>query len=358
MSTLRVSPQCASDPPFRLAAAGNSLSLEDMEPVMALQPHYSAKTSTPLVPASKTTIREEKIATMLALAEECGYVCEPYTMHRHEMILAILSRLVHREGTNVYQSVAFNLSFPMQAARNIFGRACLTTETSSCLTWKASTMLDVVGMLGQMLGEGGKNCSGLTRALTTDGEPTARALATLIFPLEISAAKMPRGVSRLYINFNYILTDEGGGLHYPKNNKRKELKYSAEMVSTFRSKVLADARTLVAQGAALSSGWLRLLGLNQHALTVEAGEADGKAVALPRPPKKKQRKNHGEVECILDERVSTGRAGAWLLVRWSGYHPAWERWRIHGPVGSPLETWEPICNLRNCTALQEWRAAK
>ena len=77
---------------------------------MALQPHYSAKTSTPLVPASKTTIREEKIATMLALAEECGYVCEPYTMHRHEMILAILSRLVHRASASTLERKVLTIS--------------------------------------------------------------------------------------------------------------------------------------------------------------------------------------------------------------------------------------------------------
>ena len=52
----------------------------------------------------KKTVRETKVARMLQLAAECGYVCEPTTKYRHELGLAITSKLVHRRGLDVYHS--------------------------------------------------------------------------------------------------------------------------------------------------------------------------------------------------------------------------------------------------------------
>ena len=55
-------------------------------PVKPIKPRFLAKTTSALTTGAPMTIREEKIATMLALASECGYVCEPTTKYRHELI--------------------------------------------------------------------------------------------------------------------------------------------------------------------------------------------------------------------------------------------------------------------------------
>lgn len=46
-------------------------------------------------------------------------------------------------------------------------------------------------------------------------------------------------------------------------------------------------------------------------------------------------------------------------MKWAGYHPSWERWRVTGlgAPGEPLQTWEPLKNIRDSVALEQWRAA-
>ena len=71
--------------------------------------------------------------------------------------------------------------------------------------------------------------------------------------------------------------------------------------------------------------------------------------------KVKTKKYHHEVESILEERASTGKAKAYFLVQWAGYHPSWEAWRITGLVGEPVATWETLAVVKNTEALTKWR---
>ena len=41
-------------------------------------------------------------------------------------------------------------------------------------------------------------------------------------------------------------------------------------------------------------------------------------------------------------------------VRWAGYRPSWEKWRVSGEVGGPIETWEPRLHLEGSEALVLW----
>lgn len=45
------------------------------------------------------------------------------------------------------------------------------------------------------------------------------------------------------------------------------------------------------------------------------------------------------------------------LVRWAGYLPEWEAWRIpgRGLPGDPVETWEPLSAVKNTEAYQQWK---
>ena len=157
----------------------------------------------------------------------------------------------------------------------------------------------------------GKYVANLTRAITTKSEPTARVLAMLIPPFEVSSFTTPSGSDRLHINLMYTLWDQGGGMHPPKDDLRRELLYTPAEEATFRKQILRDARQLAMQGAPLSSAWYGMIGLQEHASAVAAAEASGAALPLRRPRDKKK-KGQGEVDCVLEERKTAGRADSWV----------------------------------------------
>ena len=68
--------------------------------------------------------------------------------------------------------------------------------------------------------------------------------------------------------------------------------------------------------------------------------------------------NPYQIEEILQEHRTAGRARMWYLVRWEGYEVEWEAWRIQGEVGSPVETWEPLSHVRHTEAFRKWQAAQ
>ena len=70
-----------------------------------------------------------------------------------------------------------------------------------------------------------------------------------------------------------------------------------------------------------------------------------------------------DIECIVDERSVEGLSSVCdeqpqteYLVRWAGYKRSWEPWRIHGEVGTPIETWEPRQKVVRTEALEKWQS--
>eukprot|EP00965_Chrysotila_dentata_P072850 2407962-Pleurochrysis_carterae.AAC.1 len=124
-----------------------------------------------------------------------------------------------------------------------------------------------------------------------------------------------------------------------------------------RRQILADARLMGEQNYPISPAWWRQLGEEQKAVDAEAGRLN------PKRSRKGQRATGStparyQIECILEEAKTAGKAKVWYLVRWEGYNPSWEAWRIRGDVGSPLETWEPRSHLLGTEAWDNWLAAK
>ena len=163
--------------------------------------------------------------------------------------MAVNSYLVHRTGKNVYQCPAFSIPmFSRTAALNMFGEMHLVTNKPGTLTWNLEDLAHLSAFFGQMLSETGKLSCGLTRALKTESQQVARVLATIIPTYVMSVVEMPRGVDRMFLNFMYVLADEDGELHWPKDNERREIKFCPEQERSIRQKILADARRLVHQG--------------------------------------------------------------------------------------------------------------
>ena len=100
----------------------------------------------------------------------------------------------------------------------------------------------------------------------------------------------------------------------------------------------------------------RQLGLEDKAVEMETMLAQPQRAPSQRALATRQQPTTYIIDEILDERPSSGAAKTWYLVRWQGYDPSWESWRITGEVGSPVETWEPLCHVRRTEAFLRWTA--
>ena len=164
----------------------------------------------------------------------------------------------------------------------------------------------------------------------------------------------------------YVLMDADGEMHPPKDEERREIALTPAEVAGLRQRVMIDARAMVARGMPLSTGFLRQL--QMPASLVAAVAACEAAGTRPTPAtmmgisvlattvKTKTKKGYFNIKAIKQEVASTGKAKAYFLVEWEGYHPSWEKWRVTGRVGDPLETWEALGVVRGSIAFEQWRA--
>ena len=101
--------------------------------------------------------------------------------------------------------------------------------------------------------------------------------------------------------------------------------------------------------------------MEEQALVVEAQPAARRWRPNAPPPTERltaSTNSRSEVECIVEEVPTAGAARCWYLVRWAGYHPSWEAWRIRGNVGEPVETWEPRSHVSRTAAYATWQKSK
>ena len=114
------------------------------------------------------------------------------------------------------------------------------------------------------------------------------------------------------------------------------------------------------QNHPMAPGFLRQMGRLQQAMVAQA-RLEQQEASVPPPQKggkSRSKEPLYEVSQILDER-GTG-ANHSYLVRWAGYHPSWEAWRLadwQGQPGDPVETWERASSptLQTTRALQDWK---
>ena len=136
----------------------------------------------------------------------------------------------------------------------------------------------------------------------------------------------------------------------PKDANRIEIALTAQEVHEIRAQVLSDAMAFSAMDVPLSAAWLRQLGDETKAQMTEAMLHNSVTAPMPAPGKRKRRADIYEIDAIVEEK------SGWYLVRWAGYHPSWEAWRIHGDLGTPLQTWEPVSHVRRTVAWCTFRS--
>ena len=272
--------------------------------------------------------------------------------------MMISSKMINRVGAFVYQASAFNIpSMTLQATKAILPESLISEQVDGKhTTWRAETTTEARVFLGTILPDWNPRCAGLSKLLQTPSERAARVMATLMPPIEMSWVRLSDGRKRLYVNMEYCLFDEDGEMHIPKDMQRREKQVPDVVSQDMRTAALQDLLAFSQMEHVLAPGFLRQLGLTDRATEVEAMLAQPRQ----RPPRARQARQLPppaptyEVERILERRVSTGRARNWYLVRWQGYDPTWEAWRIDGEVGSPLETWEPEMNVMHTVAYSTW----
>ena len=72
------------------------------------------------------------------------------------------------------------------------------------------------------------------------------------------------------LEFQYVLLDEMGELHPPKDENRNEISLSPGLLLDHRRQITADLVLMADGGVPLSAGYLRQLGREGQALQVEA----------------------------------------------------------------------------------------
>ena len=320
---------------------------------------------TPIVEslAPRVAKQDNKVIEMHAQAATLGYACSSLDKLRKSLGASIASRMRPRQGKFIWQTATGSVeNFPRSAALQLLPETMRTGSRENGCIWEVNLMEDLATIIGPLIAQSTSFSAGATKALFTDSERVVRVVATIIPTLKL-LWKERQGIDCLYFEFQYVLADEDGEMHSPKDGNRIEKALGPELERSIREQILADVRVMADAGAPMGPGFLRQLGRLDEAAAVEAClhrmQETAPAPALTLNEKRKKRTRTSSltwtVKNILDERPQTSTTEASFLVEWDGYHVSWERYRATGLPGQPVTTWEPLTFLINNEALHAWR---
>lgn len=331
----------ASNPCNRSLVAGAAMESGTARSLRALRQRSTPPVTVEAPHPKKTT--ETEIKELRERAWALGYVLQDVQQWDKMVANAIGLRLSRRHGEDIYQCGAIKLfGIPQRAVTHWAPPP--TTINGSELLWSFDSAFEVSNAFAPMLKNSRYVTAGATRALQTPSEPVFRLVATMMGGVEMRHVTHPDG-DWWSCNFQYILMDDMGEMHPPKDANRREIALPATEVTELRQIVLTDVRAMGEAGLPLSEGWWRQLGREEDALKAQALVANVQQQTLLGL---RRRANFFEVEEVLEQRRGCVR------VRWRGYHPSWEAWRISGNIGDPVETWEPTSQVRRTEAYRAW----
>jgi hypothetical protein len=224
---------------------------------------------------ARVSIVSRETEQMMALATKLGYTVSPTVEWERELANSVLTRMIARSGIDLYQAAAYNIpSFPLQAAEAILPAACLVHGTPAGVsTWCFDTARAVNAFLTKLLAVAktrhGRMSAGATKALKTKSERVIRVVAHVLEGMEISHVVLASGLVRLYVNFTYVLADETGEMHAPKDTERNEIALHPDLERRTRRMILANVRVMGRRRLPLSAGWWRQLGEEKKARAVD-----------------------------------------------------------------------------------------
>ena len=297
--------------------AGKSKTLERKASLRKVTKLVPAPTPSPAPSRAIVTARERKINQMLELAEELGYSCTSHEVYLKDLATNIAAHLRNRSGLAIYQTACWSeANFPLDLARQLFAMASVQPSTSpGTTTWCCVNMQQVDAVFGSIFEDHHRMCFGATKALQAPSEPVIRVLATIMPGVEISHVVLARGVMRLQINLMYVLFDEDGEMHPPKDNQRREMDLQQHLISelSFARKQRRMRRAWPTCGRAAVGGVVSPAGQL-------AGGADdrGDGAQLQQPPHPGQGQASQGRGHLRRREDHGGVRGKWALVEWKG----------------------------------------
>jgi hypothetical protein len=195
--------------------------------------------------------REPTEVQFARYAKSKGWVVQPAERWRHEVRLSVATRLQNRTAANCLQAPGYFIrGLPKAAAQMIWGFYSRPSVTSKgrVLTWTvtqpemvARMVLDLEGCPRSFLGWGAGRL-----------HSSGRTIAMVIPNLEISHVTTTLGREVLYINFSYVLFQDSGEMHFPKDEDKRQIGISQEDEARLRALALTTLRGMESLGYPLS----------------------------------------------------------------------------------------------------------
>lgn len=308
------------------------------------------------------TVAERQVKMRLDIeADDIGYCLVPKDMYIAELKMAILPKLIARNMSNLSQSTTVTFQcFPWKVVWEIFPASLRVPEEDTypahTAIFKATTMDECQLVMGDLMETA--TSSGLTRSLKTISEKYCRRVAIVVPSTKWTYSRSEAGTTTLHGNLMYALMTDSGDICWPKDSSNSEIYFTAEEENSIRSKVRGDVKRIIEKGVQpMSDDFYLMCGLSppERGRKKKVSNSTRTTQSPAKSPKAKVQKF--DVDAILEERPSNGKAVKWYRVRWAGYSPSWETWRRWGTPGSPLETWEPLCHVKGTEALAAWELA-
>lgn len=316
--------------------------------------------------------KKAKVDELMKLARSLGFICIEARSLKAELGNALGARMVKRSGENLHQMVTVALPyFPRMLLEELIPEEMVVKDTWNEKSWTMSSMSSIESIMSPILGASRYVCSGSSKAFQTKSQPVIRLVAKLLPDVEITHHRGQGLQEKVHINTMYALVTEHGEIHWPKDEENRELSFTATRIAEVRRGVLKDLREMGDSGHPLSAPFWLQLGEEEKAKEVELqlladlqkkeqsrlARLSGERRVAQRGAGSRGRytKEKYKIDQILAEKQTSSKAKRLFLVRWSGYDPSWELYRISGQPGEPIETWEPLTVLAGTQALRDWR---
>ena len=241
------------DPPTRVRPV---TTLEEPAPaaVAPTKPKTRAPTVLRRVALPELTEEQEaQVKEMLSLATSLGYVCQPCQGLKMDLAQQIYSRMTNRLGKSIFQVIDFNISFPRQAALQLFPDSLQETCNEKSITWRTSTILDALALMGDLLASVSRFAAGLTRAVTPPSESQIRVWSTMLPTIWVNHIIQEHGAERLNFKASYVLWDNYAELNPPKDDDKRNIEIGLELERELRVRLLQDIFHISESGAPLSA---------------------------------------------------------------------------------------------------------
>ena len=244
----------------------------------------------PLLPAAFISesrldelLKERQLAKLVTEVEAAGFAVISQEQAIAAFCNGVAQKLNPQVGELVYQGAGFDIPlFPLGLAKRLFPESALVSDTPpGTTTWKLKESQVIDQAVGSLVAERHPMFAGSAKALIKPSETAVRVIARIHYPLKVShVAGSPTVAEHLHVSLLWVLADEMGEIHYPKDSLRRPIAYSAAEVAALRQNLLADARALHAKGVPMSAAWLAQLGLTAEAAQRALEPMTKKAAAM------------------------------------------------------------------------------